>query len=130
MRFSTWFRLWCLSFFKILTFNQKRQKSDKQRKKERERRHRQHFASPNRYYPKKQRKRRKRRRSGAVQNERLINALLGFCAVSLGVLLLPFGLFDWGAKSAKIRREKRAESHTKGSRSLSKNTKSRESWKP
>lgn len=123
MKFSTWFRLWCLSFFKILTVNRRRQKSDKQREKERERRRRQNFASPNRYYPKKQRHRRKRRRSGAAQNEKLIESLFGFIAVSLGVLLLPFGLLDWGAKSAKVRREARSQSRAKISSSNPKNTK-------
>lgn len=102
MSFSVWFRQWINSFFKLLTIGSKKHKSDAQRKKERERRLKAKHSSANLYRIKK--KRRRRRSSHAVQNERLIGALFKFMATSLGILLLPLGLFDWGRKSAKVRR--------------------------
>ena len=39
-----------------------------------------------------------------VSNEKLFNRMIDFAAISLGVLLLPFGLFDWGIKSYKARK--------------------------
>ena len=102
MSFSVWFRQWIGSFFKLLTVGSKKRKSDAQRKKERERRLKAKHSSANYYRIKK--KRRRRRSSHSVQNERLIGALFKFMATSLGILLLPFGLFDWGRKSAKARK--------------------------
>lgn len=101
MSFSIWFRQWIGSFFKLLTVGSKKRKSNAQRKKERERRLKAKHSSAN-YYRKK--KRQRRRSSHSVQNERLISALFKFMATSLGILLLPFGLFDWGRKSAKERK--------------------------
>ena len=43
----------------------------------------------------------------AVQNEKLIKGLFGFIGASLGILLLPFGLLDWGRKNAKARKASR-----------------------
>lgn len=102
MSFSVWFRQWIGSFFKLLTVGTKKRKSEAQRKKERERRLKAKYSSANYYRIKK--KRRRRRSSHSVQNERLIGALFKFMATSLGILLLPFGLFDWGRKSAKARK--------------------------
>ena len=105
MSFSVWFRQWIGSFFKLLTVGTKKRKSEAQRKKERERRLKAKYSSANYYRIKK--KRRRRRSSHSVQNERLIGALFKFMATSLGILLLPFGLFDWGRKSAKARKASR-----------------------
>ena len=102
MSFGVWFKMWIASFFKLLTFDVKKHKSDAQRKRERERRLKARFSSANYYRIKENR--RKRRSSESVENERLIGALFKFTAVSLGVLLLPFGLLDWGRKSFKARK--------------------------
>ena len=108
MSFRVWFRQWIGSFFKLLTVGTKKRKSEAQRKKERERRLKAKYSSANYYRIKK--KRRRRRSSHSVQNERLIGALFKFMATSLGVLLLPFGLLDWGRKSAKVRKASRGGS--------------------
>jgi len=108
MSFSVWFRQWVRSFFRLLTVGSKKHKSEAQRKKERERRLKAKYSSANRYRIKK--RRRRRRSSHSVQNERLIHALFKFMATSLGILLLPFGLFDWGRKSAKARRQVKGNS--------------------
>lgn len=105
MRFSVWFRQWTGSFLKILTFAGKKRKSDAQRKKERERRLKARHSSANYYLIKK--KCRRRRSSHSVQNERLIGALFKFMATSLGILLLPFGLFDWGRKHSQVNAKER-----------------------
>jgi hypothetical protein len=102
MSFSVWFKQWIFSFFKLLSFGTKKHKSDAQREKEKERRLKAKYSSANYYRIKK--KRRRRRSSDTVQNERLIGALFKFMATSLGILLLPFGLFDWGRKSAKAKK--------------------------
>ena len=98
MRFRVWFLQWIGAFYKLLTFNTKVRKSDYQRKKERARRLKAKRSTPN-LHPAK--KRRCKRRS---QNLILVDVLFNFIAVSFGVLLLPFGLLDWGRKSAKVRR--------------------------
>jgi hypothetical protein len=102
MSFSVWFRQWIGTFFKLLTVGTKKRKSDAQRKKEREHRLKAKYSCENYYRIKK--KRRRRRSSHSAQNERLIGALFKFMATSLGILLLPFGLLDWGRKSAKVRK--------------------------
>ena len=118
MSFSVWFRQWVRSFFRLLTIGSKKHKSEAQRKKERERRLKAKYSCANRYRIKK--RRRKRRSSHSVQNERLIGALFKFMATSLGILLLPFGLFDWGRKSAKARRQAKGNtSRTRSSQSKS-----------
>ena len=106
MKFSVWFRQWVMSFLTLLTIGSKKRKSEAQRKKERARRLKAKFSSANKYRTKK--KYRRRRSSLHVQNERLIGALFKFMATSLGILLLPFGLFDWGRKSAKARKARSA----------------------
>ena len=111
MSFSVWFRKWIDSFFKLITIDSKKYKSDAQRKKERERRLKAKYSTPNIYRTKK--KRNRRRSSLSVQNERLIGALLKFTALSLGILFLPLGLFDWGRKSAKAKEASRGSSPRK-----------------
>ena len=101
MSFSTWFVQWINSFLKLLTIGSKKRRSDAQRKKDRERRLKAKYSSSN-FYRKK--KCRRRRSSHSVQNERLIGALFKFMATSLGILLLPLGLLDWGRKSVNARR--------------------------
>lgn len=102
MSFSIWFRQWIGSFCKLFTVGTKKRKSKTPREKERERRLKHKHLSAHYYRTKK--KRRRKRSSHLVQNERLIGALFKFMATSLGILLLPFGLFDWGRKSAKARK--------------------------
>ena len=111
MSFRVWFRGWIMAFFRLLAFDYKKPKSEYQRKRERERRLRAKHSSANLYRTKKSRK--KRRSSMAVQNERLISALFGFVGVSLGILLLPFGLLDWGRKSARAKKASRGNSKAK-----------------
>ena len=102
MSFSVWFKNWIRAFCKLMTFDYKKPKSDAQRRRERERRLKAKHSSANLYRTKKRYK--KRRSSMAVQNEKLISGLFGFIGASLGILLLPFGLLDWGRKSAKARK--------------------------
>ena len=102
MSFSVWFKNWIIAFCKLMTFDYKKPKSDAQRKRERERRMRNRFSSANKYRSKKKYKR--RRSSSSVQNEKLLKGLFGFIGASLGILLLPLGLFDWGWKIAKAKK--------------------------
>ena len=102
MSFSIWFREWIGSFFKLLTIGINKRKSVAQRQRDRERRLKAKNSSANCYRTKK--KRRRRRSSLSVQNERLTCAVFKFMAISIGVLLLPFGLLDWGRKNAKARK--------------------------
>ena len=111
MRFSVWFSQWLNSFFKLLTIGSKKRKSEAQRKRERERRLKARRSSANLFRTKK--KYRRRRSSFHVQNERMIGALFKFMATSLGILLLPLGLFDWGRKSAKARKASRVSGTAK-----------------
>ena len=101
MSFRVWFRRWIRSIYRLLMASGRSRKSDKQRKKERERRLK---AKRAHYDPFKTKRKYKRRRS---TNARFFDALGGFIAASLGVLLLPFGLFHWGYKSAKRTHRKR-----------------------
>ena len=101
MSFRVWFRRWIRSIYRLLMASGRSRKSDKQRKKERERRLK---AKRAHYDPFKKKRKYKRRRS---TNARFYDALGGFIATSLGVLLLPFGLFHWGYKSAKRTYRKR-----------------------
>ena len=105
MSFRVWFRNWIRAFCKLMTFDYKKPKSDAQRRRERERRLKAKHSSANLYRTKKKYK--KRRSSKAVHDEKLIKGLFGFIGASLGILLLPFGLLDWGRKSAKARKASR-----------------------
>ena len=100
MIFRFWFKEWVNSIFKLLTVNLKKYKSDARRKKERERRLKA-MHSNKRFYWAKKKPRRRRRSSYTVQSQRTIYAILMFTATSLGVLLLPLGLLNWGRKNAK-----------------------------
>ena len=111
MSFSVWFKNWIRAFCKLMTFDYKKPKSDAQRRRERERRLKAKLSSANLYRTKKRYK--KRRSSMAVQNEKLISGLFGFIGASLGILLLPFGLLDWGRKSAKARKASRGSGTAK-----------------
>ena len=111
MSFSAWFKNWIRAFCKLMTFNYRKPKSDAQRRRERERRLKAKHSSANLYRTKKRYK--KRRSSMAVQNEKLISGLFGFIGASLGILLLPFGLLDWGRKSAKARKASRGSGTAK-----------------
>ena len=110
MSFSVWFKNWIRAFCKLMTFDYKKPKSDAQRRRERERRLKAKHSSANLYRTKKRYK--KRRSSKAVQDEKLISGLFGFIGASLGILLLPFGLLDWGRKSAKARKTSRGNGVT------------------
>ena len=102
MSFRVWFRQWVMSFLRLMTVGAQKRKSDAQRKKERERRLKAKYSSANKYRTKK--KYHRRRSSLQVQNERAIGALFKFMAYSLSIILLPYGLFDWGHKSVKSRK--------------------------
>ena len=111
MSFSVWFKNWIRAFCKLMTFDYKKPKSDAQRRRERERRLKAKHSSANLYRTKKTYKR--RRSSRDVRNKNLINGLFGFMGASLGILLLPFGLLDWGRKSVKARKASRGSGITK-----------------
>ena len=118
MGFGIWFKMWWMSFFRLLTCGSKPRKSERQRKKERERRLKAKYSSSARYRIKKQRKR--RRSSHNAANLRTIRAVFGFLATTFSIVLLPFGLFHWGYKSAQVRRRTNA-SKTANTRSSSSN---------
>ena len=107
MSFGTWFLQWIDSFFKLLTVGSKKRRTEAQRKEEHERKLKEKFSGAKYYRPRKERRR--RRSSHSVQNERMIVALFRFMAISLGVLLLPLGLLDWGRKNAKARRATKSD---------------------
>jgi hypothetical protein len=75
-------------------------------------------SSANLYRAKKKYK--KRRSSMEVQKEKLLTAMFNFFGVSLGILLLPFGLLDWGRKCAKARKVSARGSERKKAASKSK----------
>lgn len=105
MNFRTWFRKWIRSFYRLMMVGSRPHKTEKQRKKERERRLKAKYSASATLQKKKQRKR--HRHSG---NYKVVDALCGFIATSLGILLLPFGLFHWGYKSAKTRKSSKKNS--------------------
>ena len=113
MSFHTWFKSWILAFTKLFTVNGRRRQSKAQREKARLRRIKGRFSGENLYRRKKKRK--SRRSSHDVQMERMLGALGHFMAVSLGILLLPFGLLDWGRKA--VRAGRKARKASKGSKS-------------
>lgn len=133
MSFRVWFRQWVMSFLRLMTVGAKKHKSDAQRKKERERRLKAKYSATNKYRTKK--RYRRRRSSLHVQNERAIGALFKFMAYSLGIFLLPFGLFDWGRKSVKARKaskgvgKKTTTSHSSTKKTAPSTTKTSESQK-
>ena len=98
MSFTEWFKNWIHAFIKLLTFDRKKVKTDSQRKRDRERRLKAKYSGANLY----RKKRKIRNRS--TPNERLIKAIIDFIGASLGILLLPFGLLDYGRKSVKARK--------------------------
>ena len=98
MSFTEWFKNWIHAFIKLLTFDRKKVKTDSQRKRDRERRLKAKYSSANLY----RKKRKIRNRS--TPNKRLIKAIIDFIGASLGILLLPLGLLDYGIKSAKTRK--------------------------
>lgn len=106
MRFFTWFKMWISSFSYLLTLGLSKNKRESQREKERQRRLNAKYAGKNFYCKKKNRA--KRRSSLAVQNGKILNGIFRFFSVSLAVLFLPFGMFDWGYKSIQLKKEKRA----------------------
>ena len=102
MSFRVWFKRWVFAFFKLLTLGGKPHKSDAQRKKEHDRRMKKKFSRSSEFGSHKTRAR--RRSSLHVWFEKAMGALFNFAALSLGILFLPFGLFDWGHKSIKAKR--------------------------
>ena len=102
MSFTVWFRLWVRSFFKLLTLGSKKRKTEAQRKREHDRRMKAKHSAPKHFRIKK--KRARRRHSLHVWFEKVVLSLIDFTALSLGILLLPFGLFDWGHKSIKAKK--------------------------
>ena len=102
MSFRVWFKRWVFAFFKLLTLGGKPYKSDAQRKKEHDRRMKKKFSRSSEFGSYK--KRARRRSSLHVWSEKALGALFNFAALSLGLLFLPFGLFDWGHKSIKAKR--------------------------
>ena len=102
MSFTVWFRMWVRSFFKLLTIGATKRKSDAQRKREHERRMK---AKRSRAWRLQSKKRRARPRSSLhVWFEKAMLAMIDFAALSLGILFLPLGLFDWGHKSIKAKK--------------------------
>ena len=90
------------SFYFDKPQNRDKRKSDAQRKKEHERRMK---AKHSRAWRSQSKKRRARPRSSLhVWFEKAMLAMIDFAALSLGILFLPFGLFDWGHKSIKAKK--------------------------
>lgn len=118
MGFGIWFKMWWISFFRLLTCGSKPRKSERQRKKERERKLKAKYSSSARYRIKKKRKR--RRSSHNAANLRTIRAVFVFLATTFSIVLLPLGLFHWGYKSVQVRRRTNA-SKTANTRSSSSN---------
>ena len=112
MSFRVWFKRWVFAFFKLLMLGGKPYKSDAQRKKEHDRRMKKKFSRSSEFGSHK--KRARRRSSQYVWFEKAMGALFNFAALSLGILFLPFGLFDWGHKSIKARRASSGAKATKG----------------
>ena len=102
MSFTVWFRLWVRSFIKFLMVGVDKRKSDAQRKKEHERRMKAKHSRAWRFQSKKRRAR--PRSSLHVWFEKAMLAMIDFAALSLGILFLPLGLFDWGHKSIKAKK--------------------------
>lgn len=102
MSFTVWFRLWVRSFFKLLTLGSKKRKTEAQRKREHDRRMKAKHSDPKHFRIKK--KRARRRHSIYAWFEKVVLSLIDFTALSLGILLLPLGLFDWGHKSIKAKK--------------------------
>jgi len=103
MSFGDWFERWVRSIRRLLAAGSPRgrYKSFSERRYERGRRLIARRAESKGYRKK---KRWRRRSSHVVRRERFTRALFRFAATSLGILLLPFGLFDWGRKSAEAKR--------------------------
>lgn len=100
MSFKVWFLGWIHSFHKLLSIAGTRRKSDRQREKERKRRRKATYESTGLF-----REKRKWRHTGNnTKNAREASAALEFALYTLAILLLPFGLIDWGYKSARIYR--------------------------
>jgi len=107
MRFHVWFGLWIHSLFRLLTVNARRSRKHKtlaRRKKEFERGLARRLAAE-RYRVTKTRRHRRSRHT--AQNVRFTRALLRFLVVTLGILLLPVGLIDWGRKNQAERAQER-----------------------
>ena len=102
MSFRVWFKRWVFAFFKLLTLGEKGYKSDAQRKREHDRRMKKKTSHSSEFGSHKTRAR--RRNSLHVWFEKAMGALFKFAALSLGILFLPFGLFDWGHKNIKAKR--------------------------
>ena len=96
MGFGVWFHEWVAVIFALL-FGKERGKNKFDKRSSRPSR---------RAVLKKKTKRRSRAR---VKNSRMLDAVLNFLALTVGILLLfPFGLISFGHKNAKIRAERRA----------------------
>ena len=96
MRFSIWWKSWLKALSRVLSAT-----AEKRRKNEPERRKRKSLSLKGHAFLKSEAPRPKRSRSG---NARTVDALVRFGVVTLGVLLLPIGLFDWARKSAAAKR--------------------------
>ena len=112
MSFRVWFKQWVFAFLKLLTLGGKPHKSDAQRKREHDRRMKKKFSHSSEFDSNKTRAR--RRHSLHVWYERALGALFNFAALSLGILFLPLGLFDWGHKSIKAKRASSGGKNAKG----------------
>ena len=117
MSFGAWFKNWIRAFCKLMTFDYRKPKSVAQRKREHERRLKAKHSSANLYRINKRNK--QRRSSKTVQDEKMIKGLFGFIGASLGILLLPLGLLDWGRKSTKLRKASRGRGVAKKTASKS-----------
>ena len=122
MSFTVWFRMWVRSFFKLLTLGTKKRKSDAQRRREHERRMKAKHSRAWRFQSKKRRAR--PRSSLHVWFEKAMLAMIDFAALSLGILFLPLGLFDWGHKSIKAKKASKQSASQKSKTQKSASSKS------
>ncbi|MBQ8269410.1 MAG: hypothetical protein IJZ24_07030 [Clostridia bacterium] len=110
MSFRIWFRRWIALFLKLFSVGAQRHKSEAARERESARR-------KEKKREKKHGAAKKANRKARTQNARIAAALFEFFAHSLCILLLPFGLLDWGYQSAKLKKAaRRARTKTASTR--------------
>lgn len=112
MSFKIWFKAWMRSFYKLIMSGMSSRKRDSERERERARRREKKYSSKVKYSE--SRRLRRRRKPNETVREKSFGAAVGFAFASiLGILLLPFGLVGWGARSVvKTSESKRKSSST------------------
>ena len=103
MRFSVWFKMWIRSIHRLVLLDGPRRLTERQRERARKRRIEKKYRGLDAYIEG-QKVHRRPDRSPTARNLKFFAAFLTFAAVTLAVVLLPFGMIDWGYKSARVKR--------------------------